>query len=197
MLLFVLLSLSALLLIYLVRVIQLDGNAPNSFIVVPLIIGILISGVMEFQWESGERKGSHLVTYVSGVTSSDLDCQRMSGAFYDYSPEQKGWVDKDDPKTVNMKYDECMALVQWFNSEQNIEPATSHQAFALHLLIFEANKVKNINITDAEAECKATSQYLEVAKYAGATAKEAARMLDMYKSEWYPYMSEDIKKPCP
>ena len=81
---------------------------------------------------------------------------------------------------------------------QNTEPATSEQAFALHLLIYEAVKVgANSKITDLEAECKATAKYVEVAKYAGTSTEEANRMLEMYKSDWYPYMPAEVRKPCP
>ena len=196
MLLFLLIFLTLALIVYLTRVIQLEGNPPNSFVVFPLVLAILVTGVFEFHWQNGETKGSRIVTYVSGVTSSDLHCQRLTAAFYDYNPEQKGWVDEKNPKTVNMKYQECMSLANWFIADQETEPATSHQAFTLHLLIFEANKVKNPSITDAQAECNATAQYVEVAKYAGASPQEATRMLDLYKSEWYPYLPKELKQGC-
>lgn len=188
----------AILLIYLVRVVQFEGNGPNLFVVVPLVLAILLTGVPEFRWQNGESKGAHLVTYVSGVTDSDLKCQRMMGAFYDYTPEEKGSLDKTNPKIVHLKYGECMSLVEWFNSDSETEPATSEQAFALHLLIYEAVKVgANSKISDLEAECKATARYVEVAKYAGTSSEEATRMLDMYVSDWYPYMPSEVRKPCP
>lgn len=195
MLLFLCLLLVSLLLVYLVRVVTLEGDGPNVFIVVPLILGILLTGVTESRWQSGESKGAHLITYVSGATNSELKCQRLLGALYDYNPEQKGFIDKDNPKLVHIKYVECMELVTWFSSNTDTEPATSRQAFALHLLIFEAAKV-GTNIPAAEAECIATARYVEVAQYAGTSPEEATRMLDMYKSEWYPYMPEDLKQPC-
>lgn len=197
MLLFFLCFLTALLMAYLVRVIQLEGNGPNSFVVMPLVLGILAVSVLQFLWSNGESKGSHLVTYVSGVTNSSLKCQSLPGALYDYNPEHKGkgYIDKNDPKTVHIKYSECKELMNWFNSEITVDPASSKQAFALHLLIFEATKV-GTNIGDAEAECAATARYVEVAKYAGASTEEAARMLDMYKSDWYPYLDAELRQPC-
>lgn len=198
MLLIIFLLLIAALLVYLVRVVQLEGNGPNLFIVVPLLAGILLTGIPEFRWQSGESKGAHLVAYVSGVTDSDLQCQRMMGAFYDYNPEEKGSLDETNPKIVLLKYGECMNLVEWFSSDTTTEPATSKQAFALHLLIYEAVKVgANSEITDLEAECIATAKYVEVAKYAGTSAEEANRMLGMYKSDWYPNMPAELRKPCP
>lgn len=192
------LFLVAALLVYLVRVVQLEGNGPNLFVVVPLIVGILLTGVPEYRWQSGESKGAHLVTYVSGVTDSSLQCQRMMGAFYDFTPEEKGSIDKTNPKLVHIKYGECKNLVDWFSSDTETEPATSEQAFALHLLIYEAVKVgANSKITDLEAECKATAKYIDVAKYAGTSTEEANRMLEMYKSDWYPYMPVEVRKTCP
>jgi hypothetical protein len=195
MLFFLFLFLVLLLLLYLVRVVTLEGNGPNSFIVIPLLLGILLTGIPEFRWQSGETKGAHLITYVSGVTDSELKCQRLLGAFYDFNPEEKGSLDKDNPKIVHIKYGECMELVNWFASDTDTQPATSKQAFALHLLIFEASKV-GTNLTPLEAECKATARYIEVATYAGTSVEEANRMLDMYKSDWYPYLSEEFRKPC-
>lgn len=188
----------AVLLVYLVRVVQLEGNGPNLFVVVPLLAAVLLTGIPEFRWQSGEDKGAHLITYVSGVTDSDLQCQRMMGAFYDYSPEEKGSIDEKNPKLVHLKYAECMNLVKWFSSDTDTEPATSEQAFALHLLIYEAIKVgEGPKVTDLAAECEATARYVEVAKYAGTSAEEADRMLEMYKSDWYPYMPVEVRKPCP
>lgn len=194
MLLFLSFFLTALLLLYLVRVVTVEGNGPNYILVLSLILGILLTGIPEYRWQSGESKGAHLVTYVSGVTNSDLECQRLLGAFYDYNPDEKGSI-SDDQKTVQMKYGECMDLVEWFSSDPTTMPATSRQAFALHLLIFEASKVGS-GIDDAEAECRATARYVEVATYAGTSTVEATRMLDMYKADWYPLMSNESKKKC-
>jgi hypothetical protein len=196
MLLFLLVFLTALLMWYITRAIQLEANLPNSFIVLPLVVCILVTGVFEFRWSSGENKGAHLVSYISGVSNSNLECQGLFGALYDTNPLKKGYVDESDPKTVHLKYIECMELVHWFNADSATEPATSHQAFALHLLIFEAAKV-GTDIDGLEAECNATARYVEVAEYGGATSAEATRMLDMYKSDWYPYIADELKQPCP
>lgn len=188
----------ALLLIYLVRVVQLEGNGPNLFVVLPLLAGIVLTGIPEFQWQSGESKGAHLVTYVSGVTDSDLKCQRMMGTFYDWTPRENVSLDKTNPKVVQMKYAECINLVNWFSADPEKEPPTSKQAYALHLLIDEAVKVgANSKISDLDAECKATERYVEVAKYAGASTEEANHMLSMYKSDWYPSLPEALRQPCP
>lgn len=194
MLLFLTFFLTALLLLYLVRVVTLEGNGPNYILVLALICGILLAGIPEHRWQSGESKGAHLVTYVSGVTNSDLKCQRLLGAFYDYNPDEKGSI-SEDKRTVQIKYGECMDLVEWFSSDPATEPATSRQAFALHLLIFEASKIGS-GVDEAEAECRATARYVEVATYAGTSTVEATRMLDMYKSDWYPLISDELKKSC-
>lgn len=183
--------------IYLVRVITLEGNGPNLFIVVPLLVAIVLTGIPEYKWQSGESKGAHLVTYVSGVTDSDLKCQRMMGTFYDWTPRENASVDKTNPKVVQMKYDECISLVDWFSADPDKEPATSKQAYALHLLIFEALKVgANSKISDLDAECKATAKFIDVATYAGASTEQANRMLNMYKTDWYPSLPEALRQPC-
>lgn len=181
--------------LYVVRGIQSNGNGPSSFIILPLVIGILFAGNAEYRWSSGVAQGSHLITYVSGVTTSDLNCQRMFGTFYDYNPARKGYIDENDPTTVHIKYGECLDLVEWFSSDKEAEPATSQQAFALHLLVFEATKI-GTNISNSIAECQATDKFIEVATYAGASELEANRMLDMYKSDWYPFLGSDFKSSC-
>ena len=193
--LFILIALTVTLFVYLVRVIQLEGNNPNVFVVVPLVLGIMLTGVMEYQWSSAVDKGTNLVIYVSGVTNASLDCQRMMGTFYDWTPDQKASISTNDPTTVHMKYAECMDLMSWFNSDKTSDEPTSEQAEALHLLVFEANKLNKLS--DADAECKTDKQYVDVAEYGGATPEEAQHMMDMFNSDWQPQLPDSQKQPCP
>ena len=195
--LFLLIAMTALLVIYLVRVVQLEGNSPNSFVIVPLIIGIALSGTSEYRWFNMEKQGSHIISYISGQSDSELDCQRMIEAFYDFNPNEKGYIDERDPNKVHMKYEECMALTNWLGSDMTAQPASSEQAFALHLLIFEATKVADGKLQEHEVECRATQQYVKIAQYLGATPEEATRMLEMYKTDHFPHLSKEYQLPCP
>lgn len=194
MVLFLLIFLIILLLAYLLRVLQLSGNSPNSLIVFPLIVGIAFTAVAEYRWNSGESQGSHLVKYASDTSNSELQCQKMFESFFDYDQTDKSGIDKNEPNTVRMNYEPCEALIEWINSDKSDRSATSEQAFALHLLIFQSNRIDNLN--KVEAECEASEKFVKVATYAGASVSEAERMLEVYQSDWYPLLSEDIKSDC-
>lgn len=199
MVIFLLVSMTILLMVYLMYVIQLHGDAPNMFIVLPLVVGIALTGVLEYRWISGENQGSHLIKYASDAPSGDLECQKMFGALLDRNPADKTFIDKSDPRTVHMKYETCVNLIDWIHSDKNDRGASSAQAFSLHLLIFESNRIADSSTREdtVRAECAATAQYVDVATYAGASEDEAKRMLELYKTDWYPQLPEEMQITCP
>lgn len=178
---------------HIVIVVKSGPEAIKWFLIIPLVMILGVGGWFEFRWWSGVNAGSALVKYASGNEEASLDCQRLEEILVDVKPFLKGFVNLETPEVAHMKYEECNFLMDWFRSDK--KNPTSDQAYALHVLTHESMHVAGI-MNEAETECAAIRNFVDVAEKSDASYEVAKKMQAMYLHDWWPRLPGSYKSSC-
>lgn len=147
---------------------------------------------VETRHQVTQLMATRMVRAVTHDARSSASCERGAAELLDLS-SHSGHVDWDHPDLAQLRASTCADLASWLASSKQ-EP-TLAQVIAVHVVVHEAEHVRGLRV-ESEAECAAMRADVTVATAFGASRDVAERMLATYRSDVYPYLSDEYRGGC-
>lgn len=135
---------------------------------------------------------TRVVRQVSGQDDAVAHCARRTADAFDLSA-YAGFVSWDAPHVARLRAQTCADLASWLWSDKQ-SPSLA-QVVALHVVVHESQHVAGEQ-NEAAAECGALHDDAAAAVSLGAAPADAAAMVQRYRAEVFPYLSEEYRSDC-
>lgn len=176
-------------LLYYLIVYRLQTRTHNPLMVGLILLVLVPTAFMEYQWSSAEQEAGHTVAVVSGNDKGVLHCQRLIETMVD-ATQNIGHVSLAEPDKAVMKHRPCQELFDYMRSDKN--NPTADQVEAVHVLTHESIHVGG-NYNEAETECAAVQRNSKTVEQLGGTREQGVQLAETYYTQTYPNMSQNYK----